>query len=226
MTQDSQEEYTADRDSIRVRPRDGLVRRLTPTEDSQTALKKVHEQLAAATVLFERHNDSGRVGVFRAITDVIDYFSSQGIPRAALLPLSVVAAALVDAERGTENALFKPSRAGARPLNPVMQSYFEEVLAVVTECCVRHERSKGSCPFVEPGTKLAAKLVNESRHGTKVTHKQLREIRERVSQFRPGSSQRMQFDTLLDSQVAKDRPLEWAKSLIQHDWTQAYVVSG
>ena len=87
---------------VQVTPRDRLLLREPVRNDMIPALNEIHEKLAVATELFEHHGDGGRIGVYRAVIDVVDYFAGQGIPRATLAPLAAVAASIVDADRGSK----------------------------------------------------------------------------------------------------------------------------
>lgn len=213
--------------SVDVSPREGLLRRNPATKSRVAALDDVHRQLAAATVLFEMHGDSGRTGAYRALVDVVNYFAELGVPRASLLPLSAIAAALVDADRGVQSPIFKPDRVkGGRPPKAVFEDLLDQQLAVVMECCVRHHRDVVRArPFLPPAAREAAKIVNSSPLSCSVTPVQMREIRERVVQLPVGHSGRLQFDELLDSAVARSAPLEWAKLLVQNDGTQTRHIS-
>ncbi len=208
---------------VTVRPRKKLLERMPATKGPHSALCDIQEKLAAATEFYEHLGDGGRYGVYRAIIDVVDYFASQGIPRAALMPLSAVSGAIVDADRGTGSAIFKPDRGakGGKPPASAYQLNYEGYLAAVTECCVRHYKAQGARPYVEPATRKAAQLIRDSRWPTQPTAKELREIRERVQQSERLSPDRLQFNELLDSEFAKLDPLGWAKRLLAHEWVIA-----
>jgi len=190
-------------------------------------LDQLHQKLAAATVLFEQHADGGRAGAYRALQEIVDYFSDLGIPYATLLPFSALAAALVDADRGVESRLFKPDRKGGRPPKAALLDLMDQQFAVVMECCVWHLRDKaGKRTYLDEAARLAAKLVNESRLNCTVTAVQMREVRERIRQLRVGDAGRMQYDLLLDSPVAQADPLRWASTLMDHDWVSSPNLSG
>lgn len=206
---------------IRVRPRQKLLERLSPSVGRSQALRDIHEKLAIATELFDHHGDGGRCGVYRAMLDVVDYFADLGIPRATLKPLSAVAGAIVDADRGTDSAIFRPDRGprSGKPPASVSQLEFEGHLVTVTECCVRHCKMQRQRPYIAPACTLAAKMVNESIWPVKVTATQMRELRERVQQGARTSPDRILLEhVMLSSEVAKTYPLAWAKLLLEHDW--------
>lgn len=203
---------------IRIRPRPKLLKRQPARVSRVRALDDLHEKLAIATEFFEHHGDGGRFGTYRAILDILDYFADLGIPNTTLTPLTAVAAAIVDADRGIKSPIFELDRKGRRgaPATPTDRLAFEGILASIMECCVRHCRAEGKRPYVEPASQLAARLIRESSWGVRPTPTQLREIRERVQQNARGSTDRLMFDQLLDSPIAAIIPLEWATSIIGH----------
>ena len=206
---------------IRIRPREKLLERLPATASRNAAFDLLHERLAVATEFFQHHGDGGRYGVYRAMGDLIEYLTSRGIPHATIRPIEAVMAAIVDADNGTASPIFEPTRTpkGGTPPKPVMQLEFEGKLAIVMECCVRHCRLEGKRPFVEPAARLAAKLINESTWPIRVTARELVELRERVQQRKKGfSPDRMEVDQSMSSEVARSRPLDWAKILLSHEW--------
>lgn len=207
--------------NIRVRPREKLLERLPETASRNAAFDLLHERLAVATEFFQHHGDGGRYGVYRAMGDLIEYLTSRGIPHATIRPIEAVMAAIVDADNGTASPIFEPTRTskGGTPPKPVMQLEFEGKLAIVMECCVRHCRALGKRPFVDPAARLAAKLINESAWPIRVTARELVELRERVQQRKKGfSPDRMEVDQSMTSEVARSRPLDWAKLLLAHEW--------
>ncbi|HKC02829.1 MAG TPA: hypothetical protein VKC17_05945 [Sphingomicrobium sp.] len=205
---------------IRIRPRKKLLERLPPTASRNAAFNLLHEGLAVATEFFQHHGDGGRYGVYRAMADLVDYFTSRGIPHAAIKPIEAVMAAIVDADNGVANPIFDPKRegSGGRPRKPVMQLAFEGQMGIVMECCVRHCRAQGQRPYVEPAAKQAAKLINASAWPVTVTAKQLVEIRERIQQSASNSPDRMEVDQSLSSEMSRVMPLDWAKLLLSHEW--------
>jgi hypothetical protein len=215
--------YTVDQATgdVRIRPREKLLERLPATASRNAAFDLLHERLAVATEFFQHRGDGGRYGVYRAMSDLIDYLTSRGIPHATIRPIEAVMAAIVDADNGTASPIFEPTRTGkgGSPPKPVMQLEFEGKLAIVMECCVRHCRAEGKRAFVEPAARLAAKLINESTWPIRVTARELVELRERVQQRKNGSSpDRMEVDKSMSSEVARSRPLDWAKVLLAHEW--------
>lgn len=205
---------------IRVRPRERLLDRLPPTASRNAAFDLLHERLAVATEFFQHHGDGGRYGVYRAMADLIDYLTSRGIPRATLRPLEAVMAAIVDADDNVASAIFALAKTegGGRPRKPVMQTAFEGQVAIVMECCVQHCRAQKMRPYIAPAAELAAMLIRESTWPTAITAKQLIEIRERIQQAPASSPDRREVEIMMDSDVAKARPLDWAKTLLAHQW--------
>lgn len=206
---------------VRIRPREKLLERLPATASRNAAFDLLHERLAVATEFFQHHGDGGRYGVYRAMADLIEYLTSRGIPHATIRPIEAVMAAIFDADNGTSSPIFEPSRTakGGTPRKSVMQLEFEGKLAIVMECCVRHCRAEGKRPFVDPAARLAAKLINESTWPIRVTARELIELRERVQQRKKGfSPDRMEVDQSMSSEVARSRPLDWAKILLAHEW--------
>lgn len=203
-------------------PREGLLRRLPTSASRVKALDRIHEQLASATMLFEISPDAGRAGVWRALIDVVEYFSSLGIPRATLAPLFAAATALVDADNGASNPLFARSKSprGGKPPKSAGQVALDQYCAVITECCVRHERAKGERAYLQRATRLAAGIVNGSALGLTVTATQMREVREKITQLPSTNQGRAIFDDMLSSQFVAAAPLEWARMLADHDWQQ------
>ena len=200
-----------------VSPREKLLQRLPPKLPRVEALREIHMKLALATEFFDHHGDGGRYGVYQAILDVVQYFDAVGIPRATLKPLSAVAAAIADADRGTESPIFKPDRGPGKPPTSVGQLEFDGHLATITECCILHCKAEGMRPYVEKGCQMAASMIN-ARWGCEYSKAQLRELRERVQQKLRGSPDRILLDIAKSSEVAQRMPLAWAKSLLKHDW--------
>ena len=203
------------------RVRDKLLMRLPPTESRQAAFNKLHKALGIATEIFEHQGDGGRHGVMLAIDAVFKYCMSRGIPPATLEPLAAVSSAIVDAERGASSSIFEPTRhrKGGTPPANAQQVAFEGHLAVIAECCVRHCKAEGMRPFVEPGTIMAATMVNASKWPVIVSATQMREFRERVSQnTNANSPDRIVFNAQTTSPTFKVRPLDWAKLLLEHEW--------
>lgn len=218
----SQHNYNLDPENgdVQVRPRLKLLERQPTTAGRIAAFDDVHEHLTLATEFFQHHGDGGQYGVYRAMDALIDYFSSRGIPYAALRPLEAVMAAINDARSGVANPIFAPTRSvdGGRPPKPVLQLAFEGQLGIVMECCVRHCRAQKERPYIRPAAALAARMINESSWPITVTAKQLIEIRERIQQSAKGSPDRMQVDESMSSDTAKAFPLEWARALLSHEW--------
>ncbi len=205
-----------------VNPRAGLLRKLPPTAGRVVAFEEIHQKLAIATELFESLGDDGRAGTYRALTDVVTYFTSLGIPHATLLPIAAAAAAIVDAEDGVESRTFRPLRAskGGKPRKASQNQAFEGILAVVTECCVLHFKAQGRKDFLNEATRLAAKLVNESPLSMRVDAARMREVREAVRQSKGGLA-RDTYDIQMQSRAIPVMPLEVAKALVSHDWVVA-----
>jgi hypothetical protein len=193
-----------------------LLAREPKTAGRIAAFDELHKQLAAATEEFLNRGDGGRQGVYEATCALMDYLTGQGIPFVALEPLIAVQAALVDADKGTASPIFSPSRksAGGKPPVSDIQRAFEGKMAIVMECCVRHLRAAGARPYVGPAAQLAARMINESSWGEKVTARELEKLRARVQQASADSMDRVQVDAAFKSGLAKQRPLEWAKTLL------------
>lgn len=199
------------------RRRQKLLERRLPTANRSQAFREIHQRLATAAELFQHHGDGGRAGVFQSVTDIMEYFSSLGIPRAALEPLAAITKAIADADNGTESAIFKPDRTarGGKPPAKASAREFEGYLAAITECCITHCQSKGDYPYVEPGCKLAAKLI-KSKWPSQFTFAELKEIRERIQQSAADSIDRIAMTHALPTEIGKQDPLAWAKALLDH----------
>jgi len=207
---------------VQIAPTNKLLRRYPRTVPRSVALDTIQAKLAAATMLYRHHRDGGRQGVFRAIADVMNYFESQGIPRATMEPLQAVSAALVNADRGVESPIFRADRtSGGAPGASAATLEFEGKLAVVAECCVRHCKAEGHRPYLQPGLELAARLVNQSALQTTVTVTQLKTWRARMGERASKSLDRRTYDSLISSEEAKRQPLAYAKTLVSHDWVAA-----
>jgi hypothetical protein len=196
----------------------GLLTRSAPISPIDSALNDVQVQLVIAKGMFEQKGDGGKLGAYNSILSVIDFFANQGFPRAIFDPLSAVAEAMVDADRGASNPLLqrREGRIGA-PLASIGQLTMEGQLAVITECCVRDCQIKKMRPFVVPGTELAHRLIREAKWTTKPTLVQLREIRERVrGMVRKKSADRLIYDMLMNSEEAQRDPLNFAKKLARN----------
>lgn len=214
--------YVADPETghVRIRTRGKLHERGSPTAGRIAAFDQLQDDLAVATEFFLHRGDGGRYGVYRSMSAVTEYLTSRGIPHATIAPLQAVLAAIIDADRGTESPIFKPTRKGkgGAPPKSVMELDFEGKQAIVVECCIRYRKAEGDRPFVRPGAQLAAKLINESAWGVKVTVRELEELRERVQQGDKNSPDRMEVDVSMSSEIACSHPLEWAKILLSHEW--------
>jgi|GEM_PF-3267743 len=217
--------YTIDPDTnnVRIQPREMLLDRLPPTVGRITAFDQLHEHLAVATELFQHHGDEGRNGVYRSMEYLIEYLTARGIPYATLQPLTAVMAAIVDAERGTESPIFKPTRnvKGGAPPKAVLRIEFEGKLATIVECCVRHCKSKGKRPYLKPGTQRAALLINKSAWPERVTARELQKLLERVKEQDRFSPDRMVYETSMSTEAARSNPLEYAKTLLSHEWVNS-----
>jgi hypothetical protein len=212
-------EYVPDLETgtANIRPRKGLLARQPKAESRVVAFDVLHQKLAVATELYLHKGDGGREGVYDATGALIEYLVGQGVPYAALEPLVAVQTAIVDADRGTESPVFAPTRTteGGKPPKSDMQLAFEGKLAIVMECCVQHCRTENMRPFVRPAAQMAAKLINESRWPVKVTARQLRKLRERISQSPKDSIDRACVETAFQSGVAQSHPLAYAKCLLE-----------
>jgi len=196
-------------------PSEDLLRRLPATMNHATALKDIHYRLAHATNLIDQDE---REGVWRALNDVINYLSSQGLPMATLQPLMAVTSAIVDADRGIESAIFKPAKKSGRPPNSTSQIVNDQLLAVIAECCVRHERALGERDYLDRATRLAAQLVNSSKDGVRKTGAEMANVREKIRQLPANDTRRTLFDDFLDGRIVAEAPLAWARMLVEHEW--------
>lgn len=214
--------YTIDPETnnVRIQPRDALLDRLPPTAGRITAFDQLHEHLAVATELFQHHGDEGRIGVYRAMGYLIEYLTARGIPHATLQPLTAVMAAIVDAERGTESPIFKPTRnvKGGAPPKAVLRIEFEGKLATIVECCVLHCKSEGKRSYLMRGTQRAALLINESAWPERVTARELQKLLERVKEQDRISPDRMVYEISMSTEAARSNPLKYARSLLSHEW--------
>ena len=214
--------YTIDPDTnnVRIQPREMLLDRLPPTVGRITAFDQLHEHLAVATELFQHHGDEGRTGVYRSMGYLFEYLKARGIPPATLQPLTVVMAAILDAERGTESPIFKPTRnvKGGAPPKAVLRIEFEGKLATIVECCVRHCKSEGKRPYLKPGTQHAALLIKKSAWPESLTARGLQKLLERVKEQDRFSPDRMVYETSMSTEAARSNPLEYAKRLLSHEW--------
>lgn len=200
-----------------INPRSGLLVRGLPTMPPADALDLLQQKLAQATVLYENEGDSGRTGGYRAIIEVIQYLSSQGFPPGALSPLMGIAAAFCDADEGVQPPMFKPNRRHGAPPKPKEIGEFEQYLAVIVECCIRHYRDRVKAyPFKADALREAARLIQQSRHKLKISTRRLEEIRERVRQVTSGSFDRALFDDHVSAATRIGDPLSYASRLIDH----------
>ena len=200
--------------TVTIAPRSSLLERLEPTVGRMAALDEIRRRLAIDTEIFEHHGDDGRAGAHRALVDVMNYFASRGIPRASLEPLAALADAVAKAEGGIISPLL-----GSSVRQPPAQLRQAELFAAVMDCCVRHHRAEGAAAYLGAASRKAAELVNGSSLPGRVTPRKMSDAREQVMRLPPGGEGRRQYDALLDCEVAKLSPLEWAKILVQHDWT-------
>lgn len=206
---------------VSVLPRQKLLERQVATASKARALSEVHQKLAFAKELFDHHGDGGRSGVKQAVLDVVDYFSSLGIPMATLGPLLAVFDAIADADRGIESPIFKPNRKAGRPPTPTPRLEFDAVLIAITECCLMHCQAKGERSYAKSGLLLAVKTINGSGKGVKVTATQLRELREKVQQGPRDGLVRALSEELLKGEAVRRAPLQVALELAKHDWVSS-----
>lgn len=201
-----------------IRPRKDLLAREPRTAGRVAAFEELHRQLAVAAEVFLHRGDGGREGVYDATRALMDYLANQGIPYAALEPLIAVQTAIVDADHGTANPIFTPSRTakGGKPPVSDMQRAFEGKMGIVMECCVLHCKAEGKRPYVKPAAQLAAKLINES-WPVRVTARQMEELRERIQQASADSMDRAYVDAAFKSGLAKEYPLETAKFVLKNE---------
>ena len=204
---------------VHIRPREKLLERLPATESRNAAFDLLHEQLAVATEFFQNYGDGGRYGVYRAMSDLIQYLTSRGIPHAAIRPIEAVIEAIVDADSGTASPIFEPVRTqkGGTPPKSVMQLQFEGTLAVVMECCVLHCKAEGQRPYTKPAAVLAEKMIRQSSWPSSFTARKLEELRERIMQQKDRfSPDRVIFDELMSGEVVRSQPLEYARLLLSN----------
>ena len=206
--------------SVPIQPREKLLQRLPAATDLVEALDDVHGTLAIATELYEHHGDGGCEGVYRAMVGIINHFMGQGFPSAVLEPIRAVMAAIIDADDGTESAIFKPDRAatGGKPRKAIELMARDGHIAAVMECCCLHLKSEGTRAFLDPASRMAAQLVSRSRWPVSLTATEVREIRDRVKSSARLSPDRVTFDGSMTSATAQSSPLAWAKLLLAHDW--------
>jgi len=203
-----------------VKTRERLHEKLDRNDDLEAALDLVHAKLVQSTLRVEQVGDGGRFGVALAMDALIEFFSNAGLPRAALRPLFEVQCAIVDARRGVESPIFRPDRLpnGGAPPTPASELEFEGYLAVITECCVAHFRLQRVKAYMREGCKLAEQMIHKSDWPVRPTSTELREIRERVRSLRDERPDNQLYWIMMNSKMARERPLDWAHSLLQHDW--------
>lgn len=203
-------------DGVQIRLRVELLQRLKATQSTDSAMNELHAKLAVATEIFEGHGDAGRLGVQQSIFAVAEYFVSQGIPYAALAPLSAVLEAIRDAERGRESPIFKKARKprGGKAPTATGRLIFEGYLATVAGCCVLHCKKQKKWPFRAEAARLAKKLIEESSWPEKPGIDQLINLLERVPHAEKLSPDRVTFDLFMKQKMAQERPLEFAKALL------------
>lgn len=199
-------------------PRPDLLRLGEVTADPQSALRKLHGQLATATEMVESFGDRGREGIFRAMVALLDYCSNQGIPRAALYPLQLVAGAVVDADRGVSTPAFEPDRGPGRPPVPTYEFAPRIYSAVVVECCTRQQRAEGVRAFKVEGAKAAERLLRKASWDMRLDASQLAQLREEISAKPKSDPMRAHYELMLDSEAMRVAPLEYAKLLVTHGW--------
>lgn len=204
--------------SVTIVPPEKLLERLPSARSRKAALDDIHRKLAVATILALEHGDGGRAGVQTAVKHLLDYFSSLGVPLAALKPLEMVLEAIVDAGRGVANPVFEPHRDShpGKPPSSVARLEFDGFLAAITELCIMHHKQQGARPYLMPACAEAAHLINGSRSGERVSSAQLKKLRERVTSADPRSVERSIYDELLRSEIVKQFPLAAAKRYARH----------
>lgn len=203
---------------VEVVPREDLLRLCAQTKEPAAALDTLQAQLAVATELAEDFGDHGRAGIFRAMGALLDYCSSQGIPRAALYPLQLVAGAIVDADRGVSTPAFRPDAKVGRPPIPTFEITSRAHSAVVVECCVRHQRQQRVRAFKVEGARLARQLLRQASWNLDLEASQLTQLREEVTARPVGDPIRDEYERMMDSDITGSAPLAYAKTLIAHGW--------
>lgn len=207
-----------DNGDVHIRPRLGLNGRTMSTKPRLRALEELQANLAGATVMHESHGDGGQLGAYMALNSVVDYLTALGIPPATLTPLTGIMAAFQHLRDGEQLDLFKCTPKVGAPGKSVIESQYEQVLACICECCVRHFRAKGQRRYLEEACKAAARLANKSRLAADVSWVRMRELRERTKQLRPGSLGRVHFDILCDTGQIEVNPWLCAVFLANSDW--------
>jgi hypothetical protein len=201
---------------IAIRPRKVLLERQPATGSRVAAFNRLHNELAVATELYLHRGDGGRAGVHYATVALFEYLTSRGIPPAALETITAIQTAIVDADRGTTSAIFRPTRrrGGGKPPGSDMERAFDGHIAAVMECCVRHCKAQGKRPYVRPASQMAAKLINESAWAKKITSKQLEKLRQRVNEGPKDLIDWQVRERHINMESAKRFPLEYARALL------------
>ncbi|NTZ41783.1 hypothetical protein G7A66_01505 [Altererythrobacter sp. SALINAS58] len=200
--------------------RDRLLERLESDVEPELELAELQRKLAQATQRMESVGDGGRYGLALAMRALEEYFSRLGFPLAVLYPINSVMAATQDARCGIESPIFKPDRAGkvGAPSSSVLRLEANGYIAVIVECCVQHCRLEKMRPYLLPGCQLAAKLLRESKWSSQGTALELRKLRERVQEADADNPAKVLYREMLDSDIAREHPLAWARDLASHDW--------
>lgn len=199
---------------IKLRPE--LLERHSADRPFNDALNEAQAKLAVASEIFQNHGDGGRLGVYYSMIDIIGFFESQGIPHAALAPVSAVVEAIIDAERGRDSPIFKKAtkpRGGKAP-TAANKLIFDGHIAAVAYCCVLHCQNKKKWPFRDEAARLASDLIKDSSWPVAPKPLQLINLLERISQVEASRLDRSVFDELMKAAMAQQRPLEYAKALL------------
>lgn len=201
-----------------IDPRPDLLRLADVTADTSTALNHLQAQMAVATELAEDLGDNGRSGIFRAMSALLDFCSGQGIPRAALYPLQLVAGAIVDADRGVATPAFCADSRGGRPPIPTYEITHRAHRAVIVECCIQQKRLDGVRAFKREGAEEAVRLLRQAGWQSTLSSSQLIQLREEVTARPAGDPIRDEFDRMMESDSARVAPIVYAKVLLGHGW--------
>jgi hypothetical protein len=182
------------------------------------ALDTLQHNLAVATELAESLGDGGREGIFKAMVSITEYLSGQGVPRATLYPFELVAQAIVDADHGISTPAFKPDTSPGRPAISWTEYHPRAQRAVVVECCIRQKQQDGIKAFRSEGAKQAALLLRQAKWDEEPTGQKLLQLREEVTARPVGDPMRDAYEEMMSSDIAKQHPLAWAKTLLSHGW--------
>lgn len=160
-----------------------------PKGDRDATIAAFHQALIKDTRLFKRGDDAGREGAARALVHTIEFLNRIGLPNPVLEPLSHIAMAVTDLDRGVLSPILRPSRRDGRPPASNAEQVQDGVIAAIAEGFQRAATEQGWS--ASTAMSKAAHAMNASGNFPTLTATRVKNIRSKV---------KADFDTLAKDQ--------------------------